>query len=168
MKPTESPEKDVRNGSKSGTKDGPTNLTASAIKSGSNGVLNGPNNDGSVSNGGTGSKEGLNGSTKDADLTGDGASEVPKGSTVVDDFASVTTIISLTDPTAADTTPPQTSGGGPVDVVMTHQSYDDDLARILIEIGDAQHLVENSTGVALEIAKEDMLKLQYSFSKKRR
>ena len=38
-----------------------------------------------------------------------------------------------------------------------HQSYDDDLARIMIKIGDAQHLVESSTGVELEIAKENML-----------
>ena len=49
---------------------------------------------------------------------------------------------------------------------MTHKSYDDDLSRIMIEIGDAQHLVENSTVVALEIAKEEMLKLQYSLYKK--
>ena len=38
LKPTELPEKDVRNGSKSGTKDGPMDLTDSAIKSGTNRV----------------------------------------------------------------------------------------------------------------------------------
>ena len=86
-------------------------LTALVIKSGSNGVLNGPNNDGSVSNGGTGPKEGMNGSTKDADLTENDVSKVPKGSTVVDNIASVTTIVSSTNPTAEDTPPPRTSGG---------------------------------------------------------
>ena len=37
------------------------------------------------------------------------------------------------------------------------KSTDDDLARINTDIGDAQHLIEISTIVALEIAKEDLL-----------
>ena len=101
-------EEDVLNGSTIETKDDPVDLTASVNRSGSNGVLNESNDDGSVSNGGTGPKKGLNESMNEVDLTGDGASKkVPKGSMVVDDIASVTTIDSLTDSPAADTTPPQ-------------------------------------------------------------
>ena len=89
---------------------------------------------------------------------------------MVDDSASVSTIVSLTDSPTVDTTPPQTSksGVGFVDVMMTHKSYNDDLARIMTKIGNTQHLIENSTSVALEIAKEDMLKLQYSLYEKKK
>ena len=45
-----------------------------------------------------------------------------------------------------------------------HQSYEDDLTKIMTKIGDTQHLVKNSTGVKLVIAKVDMLELQYSLS----
>ena len=41
--------------------------------------------------------------------------------------------------------------------VSDSKSTDDNLGRINIEIGDTQHLIEISNGVALEIAKEDML-----------
>ena len=89
---------------------------------------------------------------------------------VDEDISSVSTIDSLTDFPAADILPPQTSKSsvGFEDVEMTHKSTDDDLARINIEIGDTQHLIKNSTCVALEIAKEDVLQLQYSLYEKKK
>ena len=50
----------------------------------------------------------------------------------------------------------------------THQSYEDELARIMMDIEDAQHLIENSTGVELVITKEDMLTLQHSLPEKKK
>ena len=44
-------------------------------------------------------------------------------------------------------------------------STDGEMARIQTEIGDAQHLIEISTGDALDIAKKDLLKLQPSLQR---
>ena len=49
-----------------------------------------------------------------------------------------------------------------------HPSHEDEVAQIMIAIGDTQHLIESSTGVKLTIAKEDMTKLQHSLSEKKK
>ena len=49
----------------------------------------------------------------------------------------------------------KTEGGG-----QSLQEVKVDRAELEIEIGDAQHLIDTSTGVALELAQEDMLQLQ--------
>ena len=49
-----------------------------------------------------------------------------------------------------------------------HPSHDNEVAQIMVEIKDTQHLINNSTGLELKIAKEDMTKLQHSLSEKKK
>ena len=53
--------------------------------------------------------------------------------------------------------------GGPALVlksVSDSTATDDDMARLNTKIMDAQHLIDTSTGVALDLAQEDLLQLQ--------
>ena len=152
----------------SGTKNGPVDLIAHENKSVSNGALNGSSNeedaaminmesfkptkrciddDKGGSNGSEGSLTSESVSYKDGGVQGGDVS----GSVVMD---------------GVPPSPKPVQNVGFTD--GAHQSYDDDLARIMIEIGDIKHLVENSTGVELVIAKEDMLEVQYSLSEKKK
>jgi len=45
---------------------------------------------------------------------------------------------------------------------------DDDLVRINTNIGDAQHLIEISNSDTLDIAQEDLLRLQYLLEEKKK
>ena len=49
-----------------------------------------------------------------------------------------------------------------------HPSHGDEVAQIMIAIEDTHHLIKNSTGVELTIAKEDMTKLQHSLSEEKK
>ena len=45
-------------------------------------------------------------------------------------------------------------------VLSLQSSLEDPMARIITDIGDAQHLFETETGEARDVAKEDLLRLQ--------
>ena len=47
-------------------------------------------------------------------------------------------------------------------------SHDDEMAQIMVEIKDMQHLIDNNTGDVLTIAKEDMVKSQQALSEKKK
>ena len=52
--------------------------------------------------------------------------------------------------------------------VSDSTATDDDMARLNTKIMDAQHLIDTSTGVALELAQEDMLQLQQLLKKNKK
>ena len=152
----------------SGTKNGPVDLTAHENKSVSNGTLNGSSNeeDAAMTNmeshkpterriddnkGGSNGSEGALMSKSVSNKDG-----VVQGGDVGGDV-----VMEGVTPSLKPVKNVGFSDGA-------HQSYADDLARIMIKIEDTQHLIKNSTGVELVIAKEDMLKLQYSLSEKKK
>ena len=49
-----------------------------------------------------------------------------------------------------------------------HLSHDNELAQIMVEIEDTQHIIDNSTALELKITKGDMTKLQHFFSEKKK